>query len=160
MARKIAVRGLAVHKGKLLCVRLKQYGDITKVSEWCLPGGGLDEGESLHGGIEREMIEETGVRPKVGELLYIQQFAHEGRDHLEFFFHITNAQDYLKVDLDKTTHGALEIAEIAYVDPSANDILPVFLATEDLTAKTAASSPATIFCYLQSQSKQPHNKNE
>ena len=92
MNRRVAVRAVAVHNGKLLCVRLKPYpGALSTSTEkvwWCLPGGGLDVGESLVKGVEREIIEETGVTPKVGALLYIQQFATPDTDteHMEFFF--------------------------------------------------------------------------
>lgn len=34
-----------------------------------LPGGGVEEGESLRGACERELLEETGLRGRVGDLL-------------------------------------------------------------------------------------------
>lgn len=149
MTRRISIRAIVLHDGKLLCVRLKQYdNNILKASEWCLPGGGLDEGESLIAGVEREMIEETGVKPRIGELLYVQQFAYNDKDYLEFFFHVTNADDYLDVDLSKTTHGAYEIAEIAFVDPATTNILPKFLTTEPLAEKASKPSPTKLFSFL------------
>src|SRR5262245_30786634 len=99
---------------------------------WCLPGGGVDDGEPLLDAIKREMVEEIGVEPRVGCLLYVQQFARKDRDHLEFFFLIENANDYQNVDLSQTTHGPDEIEEIAFVDPHATHILPEFLTTEPL----------------------------
>ena len=54
-------------------------------------------GEGLLDGLRREMIEETGVKPEIGKLLFIQQFAESGEqsahgpnEQLEFFFLITN----------------------------------------------------------------------
>lgn len=135
MIRKISVRGVALHEGKLLCVRLKPYKDSLQThgnDYWCLPGGSLDEGETLVAGVEREMIEETGIKPIVGNLLYVQQFAQGEREFIEFFFHITNNQDYLNIDLSKTTHGEEEIEEIAFVDPATTYVLPKFLSTEKL----------------------------
>lgn len=152
MTRRVSVRAIVVHKDKLLCVRLKPYNGVSALmaDSWCTPGGGLDEGEGLIDGIRREMIEETGIAPKVGGLLYIQQFAtsHTSSEHLEFFFHITNATDYLDVDLGKTTHGATEIAEIAFVDPAKTPILPEFLTREDIPKKIAANNSPKIFSYL------------
>ncbi|HEV2403421.1 MAG TPA: NUDIX hydrolase [Candidatus Saccharimonadales bacterium] len=150
MKRRIAVRAIAFQSGKLLCVRLKPYVGALPASAndwWCLPGGGLDEGEGLVDGLIREIQEETGVAPKVGGLLYIQQFATPETDaeHLEFFFHIANADDYLRVDLSKSTHGQIEIAEIAFVDPATTDILPKFLRAEDIAAKIAAADAPAIF---------------
>ena len=52
----------------------------------------LEMGESLLDGLRREMIEETGVKPEIGKLLFVQQFAdtnssskHGDCEQLEFF---------------------------------------------------------------------------
>lgn len=134
--RRVTVRAVVLHEGKMLCVRQRHYaGAVMSIADnWCIPGGGLDPGESLVDGVTREMVEETGVKPVIGKLLYIQQFAYDGTEFLEFFFHVTNATDYLDIDLSKTTHGETEIAEIAFVDPATTDILPKFLTTEPLEA--------------------------
>src|SRR6266498_735769 len=135
MIRHVTVRGIVLHDGKLLCVRLKAYKDSLQKhgnDYWCLPGGGLDESETLVAGVEREMIEETGVKPIVGNLLYVQQFAQGEREFIEFFFHITNSGDYLHIDLSKTTHGEEEIEEIDFVDTATTHILPEFLSAEKL----------------------------
>jgi len=113
-----------------------------------MPGGGVEEGEALTDAIRREMIEETGVTPQVGNLLYIQQFSFKDEEHLELFFHITNGEDYLQVDLSKTSHGTAEIAEIKFVDPATTVILPKFLTTEPLVEHAAQQKPVTLFAYL------------
>ena len=149
MIRRISVRGIVLHEGKLLCVRLKAYKEHLKRdnSYWCLPGGGLDEGEALIDGVKREMLEETGVEAQVGDLLYVQQFTHGEKDYLEFFFHITNTQDYLNIDLANSTHGEVEIEEIDFIDPKIVRVLPEFLATENL-AKQASGEPAKVISRL------------
>lgn len=152
MVRRISVRGIVLHEGKLLCVKLKPYRNSLVENGghdyWCLPGGGLDEGEPLLDGIEREMIEETGIKPIVGNLLYVQQFAHGDKDYLEFFFHITNNQDYLQIDLSKTTHGMQEIAEVDFVDPATTHILPEFLTTERLQEYAGSNLPTKVISRL------------
>lgn len=153
MNRRISVRGIALHDGKLLCVRLLPYnGSLQAVGGdyWCLPGGGLEDGESLLAGIEREMVEETGIKPVIGKLLFIQQFEFKGKDkeYLELFFHITNAEDYLNVDLSKTTHGEIELAEIGFIDPKAVRVLPTFLATEPLQKIADSDDPVHLFSFL------------
>ena len=135
--RRVAVRGIIVKDKKILCVRLNNYKGNAFVKEseyWCTPGGGVDIGEPLIPALEREMIEETGIKPVVGNLLYIQQFEHKGWEHLEFFFHITNSQDYENIDLSKSTHGALEIAEIDFVDPTLHTVLPAFLTKQNISS--------------------------
>lgn len=138
-----------MHEGKLLCVKLKPYGGVSKfmAENWCTPGGGLDEGESLLAGIEREMVEETGVKPVVGALLYLQQFKFRDNDYMEFFFHIKNSGDYLDIDLSKTTHGETEIESIGFVDPKTTPILPKFLMAEDITKQIATGTTPKIFAY-------------
>lgn len=131
-------------------MRLKPYKDHLKRdnSYWCLPSGGLDEGEALLTGVEREIVEETGIKPMVGNLLYVQQFTHGDKDYLEFFFHITNSEDYLHIDLSKTTHGAEEIEEISFIDPTTRHVLPEFLKTEPLSERAASSGPTKIISRL------------
>lgn len=151
MDRRISVRGIALHEGKLLCVKLKQYegADMKSTGYWCLPGGKLEAGEGLVDGVSREMVEETGVQPDVGSLLYVQQFEYEGRDYLEFFFHIRNGADYVGIDLGKSSHGPIEIAEIGYIDPHSSEVLPRFLGTDDLAAQAAGTSAPKIFSYIE-----------
>jgi 8-oxo-dGTP pyrophosphatase MutT (NUDIX family) len=152
MKRKISARAIVLHEGKLLCVRQKPYSDLSGIGVrttndyWNLPGGKIDEGEALIDCLKREMIEETGIEAMPGNLMYIQQFEYKGTEYLEFFFHVTNGQDYLRVDLSQTTHGEEEIAEIAFVDPKSTEVMPVFLRTEPLFEKTQA--PTTIFSLL------------
>lgn len=94
------------------------------------------------------MFEETGVRPVVSNLLYVQQFVHNEEDYLEFFFHITNSEDYLTIDLSKTTHGLEEIEEIDFIDPAGSHIMPVFLKTEPLIEHAASNASVRIIAKL------------
>lgn len=151
MIRRISVRGLILHQGKLLCVRHKASTSSTREKGrdyWCLPGGGLEEGEALLDAMEREMVEETGVKPQVGNLLYIQQFSRGDKEYLDFFFHVTNGEDYRAIDLASTTHGLEEIAEIAFVDPTHTYILPEFLSTEPLAMHVSSQEPAKVISRL------------
>jgi hypothetical protein len=90
----------------------------------------------------------TGIAPKVGNLLYVQQFTHNDKDYLEFFFHVANGQDYLHIDLSKTTHGVDEIAEIGFVDAASTKILPEFLMTEPLEEIAAVAGPTHVISRL------------
>jgi ADP-ribose pyrophosphatase YjhB (NUDIX family) len=109
-------------------------------------GGGLDDGESLIDGVIREVVEETGVMPKVGKLLCIQQYADKN-DNLEFFFHVTNTEDFKIIDLSKTTHGMEEIAEFGFFNPSDVRVLPDFL--NDFSVEELVNSDEVkIFNYL------------
>lgn len=150
MNRRISVRAMIIKDDKLFCVRQKPYNDLTSNGNdwWCLPGGKLEANESLVDGLVREIIEELGVTPVVGNLLYIQQFSHEGQESLEFFFGVTNADDFAAIDLNQTTHGELEIAEAKFIVPAHENVLPKFLATEDIFAAAANNLPTKIFSLL------------
>jgi ADP-ribose pyrophosphatase YjhB (NUDIX family) len=152
--RKITCRGVVVHEGKLLAVRLTQYKGAMPGAGgyWCIPGGKLDPGESLVANVEREMLEETGVEAKAGKLLYVQQFAFNGTEYVEFFFHITNAEDFYNKDLTEGSHSAEEIAAIDFVDPKdpgqVADIKPAFFKEVDLESDIADYQGPKFFSYL------------
>ena len=149
MERRIGVRGIAYKGGKLLSVRHKGRNGET-AEYWSIPGGGLDPAEQIEQGVTREMLEETGIMPKVGRLLFVQQFIfpmHTGelREHLEFFFHLENPGDYETIDLAITTHGEQELAEIAWIDPSTSNVRPAFLQTMNLDEYLSTGKPVYIW---------------
>jgi len=146
MDRRITTRGIIYKNGKIFAQKLKR-GEGT-AAFWCTPGGGLDQHESLHDGLVREMIEETGVSPEIGKLLYVQQYRDDkGREYLEFFYHITNVGDYETIDLASTTHGEIEVAEYGFVDPTKEVALPEFLQSVDI-AKDIEAGQVQEFNYL------------
>lgn len=144
MPRRVSVRGIIFKDGKLLCVRHRE-NDGTSKNNYATPGGGLEENEALIDGIQREMIEETGIAPKVGKLLFIQQFnSPYGFETLDFFFHIENPEAYEAIDLTKTTHGEKELAEIKFIDPKTEPLLPTFLTKLDLAHHIAVDGPVMV----------------
>lgn len=148
--RRINVRGIIFKDGKLLAQQLTPGSDSIVRDYWCTPGGGLDDGESLHQGLNREMIEETGIAPKIGKLLFIQQFHDGTKEQLEFFFHIENANDYESIDLSSTSHGVKEIINVAFVDPTTAHLLPQFLTKTDIQAFIEQTLPVQIESELSS----------
>jgi ADP-ribose pyrophosphatase YjhB (NUDIX family) len=143
--RRVATRGIIFKDGKLLCQRLKTYRH-QEVSYWCTPGGGLDHSESLHAGLHREMIEETGIAPKIGKLLFVQQFSEDGlKEQMEFFFHIENPEDYFSIDLSSTSHGLIEVEHVEFIDPKSENILPAFLQKIDIETAINTHRPVLIY---------------
>ncbi len=117
---KIRCRGVILHDEKLLLVKNSHGGTF-----YALPGGHLDFGEDPKECMYRELVEELGVEPVVGRLLYVYTFVNsESIQSVEFFFEIENGSDYLNHEEKEKTH-AFELAEVIWADPSDQiQILP------------------------------------
>lgn len=64
---RIRVTGVLVENGAILL----EHVALRERSNWSLPGGSLEWGETLEECLERELLEETGVVVAVDELLYV-----------------------------------------------------------------------------------------
>ncbi len=148
--RRINVRALVWRDGKVLAVKHKNE-DGSATDHWALPGGGLDPMESLVGAVQREVREELGVESIVGELVAVQQFRSKRDDfdeELEVFFNVKDSSAFSSINLNETTHGADEIAEVAFVDPRVEPILPDLLRTMDIDAVLRQKAPVVVENYL------------
>ncbi len=142
--RRTCVRGIIFKQGKILAQQLTADHHGVERNFWCTPGGGLDENESLHQGLNREMVEETGIVPIIGDLLFIQQFNDGEQEQLEFFFNIENVDDYENINLSNTSHGLIEIKKVDFIDPKSNDLLPSFLQTIDIQDYVDSTKPVLV----------------
>ncbi|MFP4309867.1 MAG: GNAT family N-acetyltransferase [Desulfococcaceae bacterium] len=71
----IGVGGVVFQEGRVLLVlRSKEPAK----DQWAVPGGRLELGETLEAAVERELLEETGVRVRAGEVDFT--FEHIERD--------------------------------------------------------------------------------
>ncbi len=77
---KVDVRGVVIHKGKLLLVREK-----LDDGRWTLPGGWADVGESPALATEREIEEEAGYTARAVKLLALYDRNKHG--HTPYIFH-------------------------------------------------------------------------
>lgn len=146
MNRRVAVRAIIYKEGKIFALRQIKKGNVNKY--WSTPGGGLHPMESLQAGLTREMVEETGVKPVIGSLLFVQQYKeNETDEQLEFFFHVTNINDYENIDLRQTTHGELEISQYGFINPKESPLLPRFLQETNLE-EVITNSTVEVFNYL------------
>lgn len=58
----VSVKGVVLHTGRVLLA-------YNERDEWELPGGRLEQGETLEACVEREILEETGLTVKAGPLV-------------------------------------------------------------------------------------------
>ena len=125
----IRVRAIILYEGKLLAVR--GAPDSIYVA---LPGGHLEYGEDVKECLSRELVEELGVKPEIGRLLYINTFIQaDEKQSVEFFFEIKNGADYLNPEKNIRSH-AFEISQIIWINPTDDiKILPKSL-MEDFKA--------------------------
>ena len=63
----IRVTGILIDDEDLLLVKQK----VSDKRNWSLPGGKLEQGETIEQGINREMKEETGLDVEIIRLLYL-----------------------------------------------------------------------------------------
>ena len=78
----IRVTGILIENNKILLVKQK----ISDKRNWSLPGGKLEQGETLEQGIVREMKEETGLDVEIVRLLYLCDVATSDNTLLHITF--------------------------------------------------------------------------
>jgi ADP-ribose pyrophosphatase YjhB (NUDIX family) len=64
----VGVGGVVIVDGRALLIR---RASEPLRGEWSIPGGMLELGESLEEGVARELLEETGLQVRVGELIEV-----------------------------------------------------------------------------------------
>jgi 8-oxo-dGTP diphosphatase len=108
-AIRIRVAAVLVRDGEILLVNHHKEGR----SYWLLPGGGLEFGESLQQGVERELAEECGVKIRAGRLLFIAESLPPDRHR--HVVNMTFAAELLEGDAHLAELGSERLKGVAWV---------------------------------------------
>lgn len=68
---QLGVGAVVCHRDKILLVL---RGKAPSKNQWAIPGGKVHPGESIRTAVEREILEETGISIRAGELAYHFEF--------------------------------------------------------------------------------------
>ncbi len=85
----VGVGAVIVQDGRVLLIR---RGTEPLLGQWSLPGGTLELGESLIGGVIREVSEETGLMVEALELVELLDRIHRDGESVRYHYVIA---DYL-----------------------------------------------------------------
>jgi 8-oxo-dGTP diphosphatase len=99
----VGVGAVIVEDGRVLLV---QRGREPLKGHWSLPGGLIELGESLRGGVVREVREETGLEVEPVELIELLDRIHRDNNRVRYHYVIA---DYLC----RVTGGRLQAASDA-----------------------------------------------
>jgi ADP-ribose pyrophosphatase YjhB (NUDIX family) len=107
--------GAVVWKGR--SVLLIQRGKAPRLGEWSIPGGGQMLGETLREAAEREVMEETGVTIRVGDLIDVVDalFRTDDGNLAHHYTLIDFAADYVEGE----AVAGDDAAAVAWVDVDA-----------------------------------------
>jgi ADP-ribose pyrophosphatase YjhB (NUDIX family) len=96
--------------GRVLLVR---RGQPPLLGEWSIPGGMLETGETIVEGVRRELLEETGVEVRVGELIEVfERISLDAEGKAQFHYVVL---DYFCEALRGEACAASDAAETAWV---------------------------------------------
>lgn len=126
---RAAVGAVVFHEGKVLLVR---RGQAPASGWWAIPGGKIRPGETFAAAAEREILEETNIRIRAGEVVWVF-------DHIEYDREGSLSFHYLIVDvLGEYIAGSPEAGDDAlearWVAPEDLARLPVAEETRKLLA--------------------------
>jgi 8-oxo-dGTP diphosphatase len=127
----IGVGGVIIDHGRVVLIR---RGSEPLLGQWSIPGGTLEIGETLEEGVARELLEETGIRVRVLELieLFDRIYRDNGpaaADKKKPRFHYVIA-DYLCECIGGEPRPGSDVTDLAF---AREDELAKFQLTETAT---------------------------
>jgi 8-oxo-dGTP diphosphatase len=125
----VGLGAVIVRERKVVLVR---RGSEPLRGEWSLPGGMLELGETLRQGVAREVLEETGLRVRVEQVLDVfDSIVPDAAGRTQFHYVLI---DFLCVPLDGDLRAGSDVSQVAW---AGEDELERFGLTENAKAVIA-----------------------
>lgn len=108
----VGVGGVVISDGRVLLIR---RGGPPLEGQWSIPGGMLEVGETLLAGVRRELLEETGIDVRVGELIEVFERINldtEGKARYHFV-----VMDYLCEPVRGEARAGSDVTDVAWATP-------------------------------------------
>jgi len=101
---------VVIHEGRALLIK---RGSEPLKDQWSIPGGTLELGESIQEGVRRELLEETGIEVRVGELIEVfDRIFRDAAGKIQYHFVIV---DYLCEKISGEAKPASDVTDTAWV---------------------------------------------
>lgn len=120
----VGVGAIVINDGKVLLV---ERGVAPSKGVWAIPGGGLNLGETIQEGAEREVLEETGIIIKAGSPVYAFDFIErDEKGQIRFHYVVVDMLgDYIGGEI----RGGDDARDARWVSPVELNFLRVSLNT-------------------------------
>jgi len=109
-----AVAALIIDAKNVLRVLLVKRGNPPRKGFWSLPGGVIKVGERITDGLKREVFEETGIRIRVGPLIYICEYIETDSEGVKYHYVIL---DYLASPITREIKPGGDVADAKWFTP-------------------------------------------
>jgi 8-oxo-dGTP diphosphatase len=119
---KVTVVGFVLHEGKLLVARRSDSKSFLP-GYYELPGGHLEAGESPKAGLQREFLEELGVKIEVLEPFHCFAYSSHSGNAVEIVFFAKLAEGVQAKDAKPV--DANDVSQVLWVQPSEIDFLKI-----------------------------------
>jgi 8-oxo-dGTP diphosphatase len=109
----VGVGGVVISNGRALLIR---RGGPPLEGQWSIPGGMLEVGETLLEGVRRELLEETGIEVRVGELIDVfERINLDGDGRTRYHFVVL---DYLCEAMSGEARAGSDVTDVAWAATS------------------------------------------